>query len=26
MFLVTPNVKAWTRTFFNCPTAPGMLL
>lgn len=26
MFLTTPNVKAWTRTFFNCSTAPGMLL
>jgi hypothetical protein len=26
MFLVTPNVKAWTQTFFNCPAAPGMLL
>lgn len=26
MFLITPNVRAWTRTFFNCATAPGMLL
>lgn len=26
MFLTTPNVKAWTQTFFGCATAPGMLL
>lgn len=26
MFLTTPNVKAWTQTFFSCPSAPGMLL
>lgn len=25
-FLTTPNVKAWTQTFFGCATAPGMLL
>lgn len=26
LFLITPNVQAWTRSYFNCPTAPGMLL
>lgn len=26
LFLVTPNVKQWARTFFNCSTLTGMLL
>lgn len=25
-FLITPNVKSWTQTFFNCPSIPGMYL
>ena len=26
LFLTTPSVRAWARTFFGCPTLVGMVL